>query len=58
LIDPGVVASYIAMTRFPVPDDEVHQGTGSFGGLIRAADLIGQLGDHNYLRKLPAVFFG
>ncbi len=57
LIDPGVVASFIEMTRFPVPDDEVHQGTGSFGGLIRAADLIGQLGDPNYLRKLPALCY-
>jgi hypothetical protein len=40
-----------------VPDDEVHQETGSFGGLIRAADLIGQLGDPNYLRKLPALYY-
>ena len=56
-IDPNVVASYIEMTRFPVPDDEMHQQTGTFGGLLRAADLIGQLGDPNYLRKLPALFY-
>lgn len=56
-IDPEVVASYIEMTRFPVPDDAEHRKTDTYGGLVRAADLIGQLGDPNYLRKLPALYY-
>lgn len=56
-IDPEVVASYIEMTRFPVPDDPFYADTSSYGGLVRAADFIGQLGDPNYLRKIPALFY-
>lgn len=55
--DAELVASYIEMTRFPIPDDPVFQDTRSYGGLVRAADLIGQLGDPNYLRKLPGLFY-
>lgn len=51
------IASYIEMTRFPVPDDPFYQDTKGFGGLVRAADFIGQLGDPNYLRKIPALFY-
>jgi hypothetical protein len=57
VIEADVVASYIEMTRFPPPDDEMHRQTNSYGGLVRAADLIGQLGDPNYLRKLPGLFY-
>ena len=56
-IDPEVVGEYIEMTRFPTPDDDEHSATASYGGLVRAADLIGQLGDPDYLRKIPALFF-
>lgn len=56
-IDPDVVAQYIEMTRFPPPDDDFHRATDSYGGLLRAADLIGQLGDPDYLRKIPALFY-
>ena len=56
-IDPDVIASYIEMTRFPVPDDQVYKDTHSYAGLIRAADFIGQLGDPDYLRKIPALFY-
>lgn len=57
-IDAEVVASYIQMTRFPVPpDDADYQETASFAGLLRAADFIGQLGDPDYLRKIPALFY-
>ncbi len=55
-IDTDLIMSYIEMTRFPIPQDELYQQTDSFAGLVRAADLIGQLGDPNYLRKLPALF--
>jgi hypothetical protein len=46
----------IELTRFPVPEDRDHAGTESEAGLVRAADLIGQLADPGYLRKLTALF--
>ena len=57
VVDVEAIASYIEMTRFPVPDDERYKDTKSYGGLVRAADFIGQLGDPNYLRKTPALFY-
>ncbi len=56
-IDAGLIASYIEMTRFPPPDDEAYRDTKGYPGLVRAADFIGQLGDPNYLRKIPALFY-
>jgi hypothetical protein len=38
-------------------DDEFYADTEGYRGLIRAADFIGQLGDPNYLRKTPALFY-
>lgn len=57
IIDAELIAHSIELTRFPVPKDEDHQGTADLPGLIRAADLIGQLADPGYLRKLPALFY-
>ena len=51
-----VIEANIEHTRFPVPKDEHHAPTGDFPGLLRAADLIGQLADINYLRKTSALF--
>lgn len=51
------IAAFIEMTRFPIPDDDFYKDTKNFHGLVRAADLIGQLGDPNYLRKIPALFY-
>lgn len=56
VIDAEIIAANIERTRFPVPDDSDHQGTADYPGLLRAADLIGQLADPNYIRKLPALF--
>ena len=56
-IDTGRICSYIEMTRFPIPNDSFYQDTKSYGGLARASDLIGQLGDPQYLRKQPALFY-
>ncbi|MDP6053621.1 MAG: hypothetical protein QF879_14850 [Candidatus Latescibacteria bacterium] len=39
-----------------MPDEEVHQETGSFGGFTRTAELIGQRGDPNHLGKLPVLY--
>mgnify|MGYP005844909809 CR=1 FL=1 len=56
-VDAERISAFIEMTRFPVPDDESYRDTRDFGGLMRAADFIGQLGDPNYLRKIPALYF-
>jgi hypothetical protein len=57
LIDAEVIKSNIELTRFPVPAAEDHQGTDSFAGLVRAADLIGQLSDPRYLKKITSLFY-
>jgi hypothetical protein len=56
LIDGERIARTIELTRFPVPDDGDHAETDTEAGLVRAADLIGQLGDPLYPRKLNALF--
>lgn len=57
VVDIEGVTSYIEMTRFPPPNEESYATTNGYGGLTRAADFIGQLGDPNYLRKTPALFY-
>lgn len=56
LIDVATVASYIEMTRFPVPEDKHYQRIDSFAGLVRASDLIGQMGDPLYVQKLARLY--
>lgn len=56
IIDAEVIATNIERTRFPVPSDSDHQGTADYPGLVRAADLIGQLANPDHIRKLPALF--
>jgi hypothetical protein len=55
-LDTDQIEANIEHTRFPVPDEDHHAPTGDYPGLVRAADLIGQLADINYLRKQPALF--
>ena len=55
-LDIPTIEVNIEHTRFPVPEDERHNSTDDFPGLVRAADLIGQLADINYLRKQTALF--
>jgi hypothetical protein len=55
-LDTLVIEANIENTRFPVPKDEQHAPTSDYPGLLRAADLIGQLADINYLRKTSALF--
>jgi hypothetical protein len=52
-----VIGGNIELTRFPVPAAEDHRDTRNFPGLVRAADLIGQLSDPAYLKKLVALFW-
>lgn len=56
-IDAEAVKRNIELTRFPVPEDGDHQDTVSYPGLVRAADLIGQLSDLRYLKKVSALFY-
>lgn len=56
-VDAAVLAAYIEMTRFPVPKDEGCADTKEYGGLVRAADYIGQLGDPDYMRKTAALYY-
>jgi hypothetical protein len=55
LVDAGRVARAIEFTRFPPQgaDDKDNEE----GLLVRAADLIGQLGDPHYLRKANALYY-
>ena len=56
-VDADRVAAAIELTRFPVPDDDDHRQTDTEAGLVRAADLVGQLADPFYPRKLNALFY-
>ena len=56
LIDAGTLIHHIEMTRFPVPRDAFYQRVGDFAGLVRAADLIGQMADPQYIQKLSKLF--
>jgi hypothetical protein len=57
-VDAARIARAIEYTRFPYTsssnDDDLIEEEGL---LLRAADLIGQLGDPNYLRKANALFY-
>src|SRR5277367_807085 len=56
LLNAERIARAIEFTRFPAahePDDNGNEE----GMLVRAADLIGQLGDPHYLRKANALYF-
>jgi len=56
VLDGERIASAIELTRFPVPGDDDHAETDTEAGLVRAADLIGQLADPRYPQKLHALF--
>ena len=57
LIDVEAIKLNIELTRFPFPNDPLYQDTANYPGLVRAADLIGQLSDPCYLEKLPDLFY-
>jgi hypothetical protein len=50
------IARAIEYTRFPYSDSSNDNLVEEEGSLLRAADLIGQLGDPHYLRKANALF--
>ena len=56
LVDISVVQGYIEATRFPVPRQIGMSQTDTFSAIVRAADLLGQMADPLYLKKLPRLF--
>lgn len=57
LIDAEEIKRNIELTRFPVPSDQDHLDTSNCPGLVRSADLIGQLSDPRYLKKISALYY-
>ncbi|XWK90523.1 MAG: Npun_R2479 family HD domain-containing metalloprotein [Phormidium sp.] len=57
LIDAEIIKRSIELTRFPVPSVGDHQDTVNYAGLVRAADLIGQLSDPRYLKKITSLYY-
>jgi hypothetical protein len=58
-VDAARIARAIEYTRFPyadTPKGDIDDLNEEEGLLLRAADLIGQLGDPNYMRKSNALF--
>jgi hypothetical protein len=56
-VDEERIVAAIEMTRFPVPAGAAHSETDTEAGLVRAADLIGQLADPFYHRKINALYY-
>jgi len=55
-IDVETVCANIEYTQFPVPEEYGAESGPDYPVLLRAADLIGQLGDPHYMRKISALF--
>ena len=55
-IDVDTIISNIEYTRFPVPASDAYANIANYPGLVRSADLIGQLADINYLRKIHLLY--
>ncbi len=55
ILDAARIAEAIEYTRFPSPGRSDNEDNEE-GSLVRAADLIGQLGDPHYLRKANALY--
>jgi hypothetical protein len=57
LLNASRIAQAIEFTRFPAAHEPDEDGNKEEGLLVRAADLIGQLGDPHYLRKANALYY-
>jgi hypothetical protein len=55
-IDDELICQYIDYTKFPVPQNSKYQNTSDLAGLLRAADLIGQLADLAYSKKSSSLY--
>ena len=56
MLDVDRVVAGLELTRFPVPDVGDARDTSGTAGLVCAADLVGQMGDPNYMRKINRLF--
>jgi hypothetical protein len=56
-LDGARIARAIGFTRFPYSSTAEESEVDEEGSLLRAADLIGQLGDPHYLRKANALYY-
>jgi hypothetical protein len=56
-LDPDRVARAVEGSRFPVSVPEAGEVVDEEVALLRAADLIGQLGDPHYIRKANALYY-
>ena len=56
IVNGDIIASNIERTRFPVPNKRDSLESADYPGLVRAADLIGQLADLDYVRKHHNLF--
>ncbi|MEP5731630.1 MAG: hypothetical protein ABJL67_19900 [Sulfitobacter sp.] len=56
MIDAERIAAAVDYTQFPVPDDPKYKCTESEPALVRAADLIGQMADPFYHRKIAGLY--
>jgi hypothetical protein len=55
-IEVEVLCANIEYTRFPVPHENEGEAASEYPGLLRAADLIGQLADLGYMRKISSLY--
>jgi hypothetical protein len=61
-IDVDLICKLISYTQFPIPesrqsDDQSEEGIRQLAGLVGSADLIGQLADPHYDKKIPCLFY-
>ena len=56
IIDEERIAAAVDFTLFPVPDDPKYAVTDTEPALVRAADLIGQMADPFYHRKINGLY--
>ena len=57
-IDVDIICSNIERSRFPGPNEDDHQKNADLPGLSRAAGLVGQLADPQYINKFGRWFAG
>ena len=56
-LDGALIAGAIEHTRFPFSSQPAESAINEWAALLRAADLIGQLGDPHYLKKTNALYY-
>ena len=60
-IDLDLICDYVKNTEFPVPKhrliENIDAKTIEMSTLVTSADLIGQLADPSYYRKIPALYY-